>query len=298
MKMEILENQNIGEESLVSVKKMGNIVEVCHISKKNNSISTIKIDKDYYMDLKTGEIKACKHIENRSQNKLQISQSLKRLREYVNTNITDPNKCLWVTLTYAENMTDPKTLYIDFKNFIKRFRYKYGKSEYIVACEPQKRGAWHCHVIFIFDTDAPFVPNKIMRELWQKGFTKTNNLKNIDNIGAYLSAYLGDATEEDFRSLGINCNFVEIKEVNEINGKELKKPKKFVKGGRLYMYPPNFNLYRISKGIKKPEKEYMSYHVAKEKIGLGQPTYKKALKLTQDNFNNTIIYEYYNLNRK
>ena len=31
------------------------------------------------------------------------------------------------------------------------------------------------------------------------------------------------------------------------------------------MYPPKFNLYRISRGIKKPIKEYLGYHVAKEK---------------------------------
>ena len=46
------------------------------------------------------------------------------------------------------------------------------------------------------------------------------------------------------------------------------------------MYPPKFNLYRISRGIKKPKKEYYSYHVAKEKAGLRLPTYSKAIQLT------------------
>lgn len=65
------------------------------------------------------------------------------------------------------------------------------------------------------------------------------------------------------------------------------------------MYPPKFNLYRISRGIKKPKKEYYSYHVAKEKAGLQLPTYSKGISLsdTDNSFTNKIIYEYYNTKR-
>ena len=66
------------------------------------------------------------------------------------------------------------------------------------------------------------------------------------------------------------------------------------------MYPPNFNLYRISRGIKPPKKEYYQYSYIKEKAGLTEPTYSKALQLsdTDNNFSNKIIYEYYNTKRK
>ena len=65
------------------------------------------------------------------------------------------------------------------------------------------------------------------------------------------------------------------------------------------MYPPNFNLYRISRGIKKPIKEYMSYKKAKEKVGSAQPTYTSSICLTDiDNkFSNIISYESYNIKR-
>ena len=43
-----------------------------------------------------------------------------RLRDLLNTNIADPSHCRWVTLTYKENMTDPKRLYTDFDKFNKR----------------------------------------------------------------------------------------------------------------------------------------------------------------------------------
>ena len=91
-----------------------------------------------------------------------------------------------------------------------------------------------------------------------------------------------------------------LKDVNEIEGKKLKTPKSFIKGGRLYLYPPKFNLYRISKGIKKPIKEVMSYKKAKEKIGNLIPTYSSSYNIIDSSldYHNHIIYEYYNKLRK
>lgn len=296
MKIEQIQGK-IDNHSLISLKQMGHIFEVCYCEHRNNKATIQLLDKDNYVILNTGEVKQCDHISNRSENIAQVSQSLKRLRDYINTNVIEPNNCKWITLTYKENMTDTKRLYNDFKNFIKRFKYQYGNFEYIVAMEPQERGAWHCHCIIIFDKKAPFIRNKIIEQLWGQGFTKTNKLNDIDNIGAYLTAYLGDM---EYKKDYGNIEKFNIKEVDEIGGIKLKTPKKFIKGGRLCMYPPNFNLYRISRGIKKPTKEYMQYSVAKEKVGLGNPTYAKTIKLTDNsnNFTNVISYEYYNTKRK
>ena len=306
IKKEVLTDCSIGREDLVSLKSMGNIYEICYLQKKNCKVTTQLLDKDHYFSLKTGEIFECNHIDNRAENKFQVGQSLKRLRDYINTNVVEPTHCKWVTLTYKKNMTDSKQLYNDFKRFMTRFkrRFKEYKIEYIVACEPQARGAWHMHLIIIFDRVAPFIPNATIEVLWEQGFTKISKLDNIDNIGAYLTAYLGDMefTEENINELkkqGFNLSHLALKEVNEIEGIKLKKPKSFIKGGRLYMYPPKFNLYRISRGIKKPKKEYFSYHVAKEKAGLRLPTYSKGFTLsdTENSFTNKIIYEYYNTKR-
>lgn len=307
IKKEELFDYSIGREDLVSLKTMGHIYEICYFQKKNDKIIVQLLDKDHYMYLDTGEIFECNHIANRAENKFQVGQSLKRLRDYINTNVVEPNKCKWITLTYKKNMTDSKQLYSDFKRFMTRFkrRFKEYGIEYIAACEPQARGCWHMHLIIIFDRVAPFIPNATIEVLWEQGFTKTTKLDDIDNIGAYLTAYLGDMefTEENIQELqkqGLKVSQMALKEVNEIEGIKLKEPKSFIKGGRLYMYPPKFNLYRISRGIKKPIKEYYSYHVAKEKAGLRLPTYSKGIRIsdTEKNFDNMIIYEYYNTKRK
>lgn len=305
IKKEKLDNISIGREDLVTLKTMGNIYEICYLQKKNNKITTQLLNKDYYVNLETGAVSECKHIVNRADNKFQVGQSLKRLRDYINTNVVEPKNCKWVTLTYAKNMQDTKKLYNDFKNFIRRFKEIYGHIEYIVAMEPQARGAWHMHLIIIFDKQAPFIPNATIEQLWQQGFTKTTKLDNIDNIGAYLTAYLGDMelNQDNLQELeknGFKMSNLDVKQVNEINNIKLKEPKSFIKGGRLYMYPPKFNLYRISRGIKKPKKEYYSYHVAKEKIGLINPTFSTGYSLTDsfNSFTNKVIYEYYNTNVK
>ena len=305
IKKEKLDNISIGREDLVTLKTMGNIYEICYLQKKNNKITTQLLNKDYYVNLETGAVSECKHIVNRADNKFQVGQSLKRLRGYINTNVVEPKNCKWVTLTYAKNMQDTKKLYNDFKNFIRRFKELYGHIEYIVAMEPQARGAWHMHLIIIFDKQAPFIPNATIEQLWQQGFTKTTKLDNIDNIGAYLTAYLGDMelNQDNLQELeknGFKMSNLDVKQVNEINNIKLKEPKSFIKGGRLYMYPPKFNLYRISRGIKKPTKEFYSYHVAKEKIGLTNPTFSTGYSLTDsvNSFTNKVIYEYYNTNVK
>lgn len=305
IKKEKLDNISIGREDLVTLKTMGNIYEICYLQKKNNKITTQLLNKDYYVNLETGAVSECKHIVNRADNKFQVGQSLKRLRDYINTNVVEPKNCKWVTLTYAKNMQDTKKLYNDFKNFIRRFKEQYGHIEYIVAMEPQARGAWHMHLIIIFDKQAPFIPNATIEQLWQQGFTKTTKLDNIDNIGAYLTAYLGDMelNQDNLQELeknGFKMSNLDVKQVNEINNIKLKEPKSFIKGGRLYMYPPKFNLYRISRGIKKPTKEFYSYHVAKEKIGLINPTFSTGYFLTDsvNSFTNKVIYEYYNTNVK
>lgn len=312
IKKEVSQDKYLCPYDKVSLKTMGNIFEVCFMKNKNNKIYTRLIDKDHYIDLRTfedtGEVFECNHIENRSQNIFQVGQSLKRLRDYINTNVIDTSKCKWLTLTYKENMKDTCRLYKDFKNFIKRFRtyFKNYNIEYIVAMEPQGRGAWHCHCIFIFDKIPPFINNnEVLEKLWPYGFTKITNLKSIDNVGAYLTAYLGDMEFNNDNVLllkenGLDMSKMVLKEVNEIEGKKIKTPKSFIKGGRLYLYPPKFNLYRISKGIKKPIKEVMLYKKAKEKIGDLTPTYSTAFDLTDStlDYSNHIIYEYYNKLRK
>lgn len=302
---------------IVRCKQTGNITELMWIEKRNSRMYIRKVDADHYIDLReepnpeTGEciLHEFNRSENRAQNKAGVAKSLALGRDLLNTNIVDVDFCRWVTLTYAENMTDPKRLYEDFKNFNKRLRYKLGeKYEYIVAMEPQGRGAWHAHVVMIFDHKAPYIPNVELAEIWGHGFVKVKRLDNVDNVGAYLTAYLGDmdlqeAIDTKQIKLPARCNAENvsgegIKEVEvEIDGETVKK--KYIKGGRLHMYPPKFNIFRYSRGIKKPTVELMNADKAEKKVSADTLTFEKTLKITNGkDFESILNYRYYNSKRE
>ena len=54
------------------------------------------------------------------------------------------------------------------------------------------KGAWHIHLLLkAMNVKHLYIPNdEIIAKLWGHGHTKTKRLNDVDNIGAYLSAYL------------------------------------------------------------------------------------------------------------
>jgi hypothetical protein len=304
MKFEKSRGQAIDNNKMVRVKQMNHIVEVVSIQSATNGLNKIqKLSKTHYVLKDTGEIKEYKLSKNRGQNIAGLKKSFRRIRDLINNNFTGHGSEIHVTLTYAENMTDPKRLYSDFEKFWKRYKYKYGKNcDYISVVEPQGRGAWHCHVLIRHnDVDKLYIPSDEMARLWGHGFIKIRSLKGVDNIGAYLSAYLGDVelTEETLRSaLGRSGTLekIEIKEV-EVNGNK----KRYIKGGRLHLYPPGMNIYRKSKGIVYPEVEKMRYGDIKKIVGNATHNYSTTVTIQDDaggKILNRITYEHYNMKRR
>ena len=79
-----------------------------------------------------------------------------------------------------------------------------------------------------------------MARLYGHGFTKTKSLKGIDNPGLYLTAYLGDIELTEAVQAGIKRGRLEEEPVAGGTSKAV------IKGARLRLYPPGFNLYRTS----------------------------------------------------
>ena len=227
------------------------------------------------------------------------------IRAVINTNVTDVDKVRWCTLTYAENMTDTKRLYRDFQRFHQRFKY-YCKNnsiaipEYIVIMEPQARGAWHAHLLYIWENKAPFIANDILASLWNQGFVQIKKLANIDNVGAYLSAYLGNVeydreTIESLEKRGLSLDELKIKEIETMSEGNKKNTKYYQKGARLAYYPAKFNIMRCSRGIKRPIAEFMTVREAKNKVLDSAKIFEKALEFIDEerDFSNIIIREQY-----
>lgn len=307
-----------GYNQPVKVSYQGNIIYLQEMAKMNLTSPIRVLDKDNYVYLPTGEVKEFEHKENRADDGyVSLRRTFRNLRALLNTNCSIPENCRFVTLTYAENMTDQKRLQVDVKHFMKRLRLKYSdyQIEYITIAEPQGRGAWHCHIVLIFDRKAPFIPNDDIWAMWSpkgfkssliegnKGYDFTNikRLDNVDNVGAYLTAYLGDLPLDDAQALGIDATKFSVKTIADGDG----TPKRVLKGARLQLYPSKFNLYRCSKGIKKPSEEYLELEQAEKKASAGTLTFDRSYILSSasccldvDDCINIIRQRYYNKKRK
>lgn len=195
----------------------------------------------------------------RKANPESLHRTFQRLRRMVNANFLGGDNQLWVTLTYAENVRDTEKVYKDFKVFLKKVRRRYENLEYINVLEPQKRGAWHMHVMLKTDKGSKlYISNEEMSKLWGHGFVRVQRLNESDNIGAYLTAYLTD---------------MEYDGDDDTEGRkvELKNGKAIEKGARLDMYPANMQIYRASRGIRRPKSIRTTKRALLEAMGLEMP---------------------------
>ena len=287
------------ESDLVTVKQAGNITEVTYTSRRSKGGTTRKISKDEYVDIRDGQVKEFNHQERRSDDLKSVSRSMKQGRDIMNANVVNPAEWRWITLTYAENMTDQKRLYSDFKKFLRKLKPFYGFNRYIICVEPQRRGAWHIHLLLGFPTEAPFIPNEVLARTWAHGFVRVKKLDNVDNVGAYLTAYLADIPLEEVtpEEVGRTCSVKEVDTFDE-EGKPVKK--RVLKGARLSMYPAGMHIFRWSRNCKKPSVKLCTAKTA-ERIVEGQTlTYESTKRITDTatGFESLINYRAYNSGRK
>ena len=278
---------------LTRLSVQGGIVERLVVEGLNRECHALKLDRDHWLDVESGEIREYEHGNTRADAVASLRRTFRNVRALINANCADVEKVRWITLTYAENMTDTERLYRDFHAFWKRFKRRWPGCEYIIVVEPQKRGAWHVHMLAIWpDGVAPFVPNDMLRECWGHGFVKVTALDGIDNVGAYLSAYLGDVVLDD----GESPDAGEVKVCRDGTSKRVKK------GARLSMYPSGMQICRHSRGVRQPEQfwvedaETLAY--SQSLIGGSEPVYVHdyTWKDAQGNVHVT-RYEQYNLAR-
>lgn len=138
-------------------------------------------------------------------------RSLKRakrdLRRLINANhgqYGDQFTSKFLTLTFGDNVTDLKVANYEFTKFIKRLNYlvfgtKKANLKYTCVVEFQKRGAVHYHVIIY---NMPYLKANDIANVWGNGFIKINNIDDIDNVGAYVSEYLGQAEKGQGHDIG------------------------------------------------------------------------------------------------
>ena len=137
--------------------------------------------------------------ENYEEHRKQVLQRAKKnLRRLINANVGQYGKeftAKFLTLTFKDNVKDLDKANYEFKKFIQRLNYycfgvKKNNLKYTCVVEFQKRGAIHYHVIIY---NMPYIKANDIANVWGNGFIKINKIDDIDNVGAYVAEYLGNA---------------------------------------------------------------------------------------------------------
>jgi hypothetical protein len=137
--------------------------------------------------------------ENYAEHRKQVLQRAKRdLRRLINANVGQYGKeftAKFLTLTFNENIQDIEQANYEFQKFIKRLNYycfgtKKANLKYTCVIEFHKSGVIHYHVILY---NMPYVKANDIANVWGNGFIKINKIDDVDNVGAYVSEYLGQA---------------------------------------------------------------------------------------------------------
>lgn len=123
------------------------------------------------------------------------SRARKTVRRLINANIGqygDDCSAKFLTLTFADNITDPKTANYEFTKFIKRMNYeifgtKNANLRYVAVIEFTKRGRVHYHVVLF---NIPYIKAQELSDIWSNGFVKINKINHVDNVGAYVCKYM------------------------------------------------------------------------------------------------------------
>lgn len=287
-------------KEIVSFKEAGNSLEIKYSKKHSNGGTTRKISKDFYINTKTGELNEFHHQEKRMDDTKSVSRSLNQGKDIINANFTDPKKCRFLTVTYADNMTDEKKLYNDLNYFIKKLKKEFQIYKYCLAIEPQGRGAWHAHIIIGWKDKVPFFPYDKVLSLWgHGGIYITEITGDCDNLGQYLCSYLSDMPLDEAENLHMDIKQNKIKEViADENGKKI--PKRVVKGARLSMYPSGMHIFRWSRNCIKPTIIKCTNEEAEKAVDGLELLYETTRKIvdTSSGFENTTNYRAYNKKRR
>jgi len=261
-KVQAVEKIEIPKGALVNLTRLGNLhAEVVWMAKEPTP-GIIKLDKERYVVIKTGEVREFKQNDEKMNESLRAT--FRRIEHLIKANFDmEENReyALHLTLTYRENMQDKDRLMKDFDIFFKRLqRDKKGhKLEYIAVCEPQERGAWHIHLLLEsnrklykhYKTEEKMKAQleaigAVYNKHWARDFDGYIHAEELrgDDAGSYFSAY--------FTSLDVEINAPEDPDAVYITDKDGKKHKK---GARLHFYPKHFKFYRCSRGIIRPSPE-------------------------------------------
>lgn len=208
-------NSKKEEMTYLKVIVTGGVVEVY----EHEKLPTLPSDKKENNDMtqeefkeKYGDIEFDNTLSDRKNNQHKARNNLRRL---ITANFDSGSK--FITLTFADDITDVKQANNHYKKFIMRMRYRFGNFKYATVVQFQDKnrdGVVHFHMM----SDLDYIPQKELEEIWGHGFVGINKIDHVDNVGAYMIRYMSEDMN-DTRLMGLK---------SYMTSRNLERPKEYV----------------------------------------------------------------------
>ncbi len=200
------------------------------------------LDKNHYIDTRTGEVKEFRNPITKHDSLTSVSSKMNKSRELIYYNAcNDIPNIYFVTLTFKENIIEYEIAEGHFKKFIRKLKKEYPNIKYGVWRQVQyDRKVWHFHLIIWRGNNYLLSPTYI-ENIWKLGIVdvqiiNTNN--DLMDVLFYLTNY----------NRWCNDNKVQ---------KRIETLK--------YM-DPNIRLFSHSQGLEQPKATYFSKRITTDSI--------------------------------
>jgi len=131
----------------------------------------------------------------KERSKSSLGRAKKQIRRLVNSN---PQMNKFLTLTFAENITNLTQANYEFKKFKQKLeRYTKRPLKYLCVPEFQKRGAVHFHIM----SDMPFIGWERLSAIWGNGRIQIEKIRDKHKTGSYIVKYI-TKEKQDIRFYG------------------------------------------------------------------------------------------------
>lgn len=202
--------QSVGRQAEGKYRKVicsGHIIEVYEFEEQPMTPQKKSIDEltEYLI---TGDISCLykpdwvKELEKKQKRKQNANVSRANFRRLILSNFDDTAN--FITLTFAENITDVNYANKLFDAFMKRLRRRYGDEfKYAVVLEFQQRGAVHYHMLADLglkwenEEECRLLENEFREQIWKHGWVDIKSVNHVDNIGAYMAKYMAKRMDDE-----------------------------------------------------------------------------------------------------
>jgi hypothetical protein len=149
---------------------------------KKGTIKAYRYNRPIYINVKqdkdTKPIKKQKSVPSGLVRDDNAIRTVNILKDYVMNN--EEIWCTFETDTFAKNVTDIDEAMFHLDIFTRQRRRAYPGYKYVAIIEPQKRGAWHYHILHNIPCGSEIIPKRPMKRIWNSHKKKWIDIEYYD----------------------------------------------------------------------------------------------------------------------